>query len=508
MRLKNKIFSFALALFLFFGLALNSALAPKAVAGNVVGVTPWKDSEKGLEYIFISHSKPSTCAVDYAYMLQSKKVKERALHLRFDLSQKNNSPIVSEKGQIGLILTFHDKSSYILKIDGSEQIPNPAKISIINKSLTFGQDNDCTIKMDLSFLAGLPDRPLQSVQFSDSLGKYSHIYYIDEKPQSTTNPTTKPTSATSTKPAATTYKIKFDANGGRGGKTFNLEAGSMPAPPAVSREGYIFKGWSPTVTKVKGDAVYKAVWVKLNDNRTTAKPALEKHKIKFDANGGRGGKTFTLEAGSMPAPPAVSREGYIFNGWSPTVTKVKGDAVYKAVWVKINDNKTTAKPTVDKYKIKFDANGGRGGKTFNLEAGSIPFPPTVSKTGYIFMGWDKAIKPVSGDTTYMAVWERRFLNPNEPKNENAKSQTQVESSSQAQDSYSDEHTQRVELGGEKASESLAQNQTISADSQPKNKGPKSFGKGQIFAVALASVLITLAVLVFVRALSSGRKKEE
>ena len=113
-RLKNKIFSFALALFLFFGLALNSALAPKAVAGNVVGVTPWKDSEKGLEYIFISHSKPSTCAVDYAYMLQSKKVKERALHLRFDLSQKNNSPIVSEKGQIGLILTFHDKSSYIL----------------------------------------------------------------------------------------------------------------------------------------------------------------------------------------------------------------------------------------------------------------------------------------------------------------------------------------------------------------------------------------------------------
>ena len=89
----------------------------------------------------------------------------------------------------------------------------------------------------------------------------------------------------------------------------------------------------------------------------------------------------------MGALPAVTREGYTSKGWYTkksggskikTSTKVTKNVTYYAQW------------TANKYKIKFDKNGGKGtmktqsatyGKTVTLRANAF------KKSGYKFAGW-------------------------------------------------------------------------------------------------------------------------
>ncbi|MEI6578690.1 MAG: InlB B-repeat-containing protein, partial [Eubacteriales bacterium] len=63
-----------------------------------------------------------------------------------------------------------------------------------------------------------------------------------------------------------------------------------------------------------------------------------------------------------------------------------------------------AKWSIASYTITFDANGGTGGTTPSVAYGTIPTPPTVTKTGYSFVSWDPAIIAVTGEKTYTAQW--------------------------------------------------------------------------------------------------------
>ena len=117
------------------------------------------------------------------------------------------------------------------------------------------------------------------------------------------------------------------------------------------------------------------------------------YTVTFNANGGIGGLTRSVKIGAaVGALPTPTRSGYSFNGWwtaasggskIKTSTKVTDNVIYYARW------------TANKYKIKFNKNGGKGkmktlsatyDKTVTLRAN------TFKRTGYKFAGWAKKKK--------------------------------------------------------------------------------------------------------------------
>ncbi len=327
---------------------------------------------------------------------------------------------------------------------------------------------------------------------------------------------------------APTYQITFDANGGVGGEVQTVTEGDTPVPPTVTRTGYTFEGWSPTIAPAAADATYTAQWTKVvtltvsdasggvgdivdvfvnvdagsgmvgmtlslvydpaklefqmptgnaaairnafttgtlcegiismfsanhlvADSKVKVSITLDEeifgagslakfrflikdgwtgdtpltlvkaptdtviiddslanipfvtedgkvtfvavtYQITFDANGGSGGEVQTVNQGSIPAPPTVSRPGYTFAGWTPTIVAATADTTYTAQW------------TINAYEITFDANGGEGGEVVNVNFGTVPVAPIVTREGYSFAGWTPDIVEATEDATYTAQW--------------------------------------------------------------------------------------------------------
>lgn len=128
-------------------------------------------------------------------------------------------------------------------------------------------------------------------------------------------------------------------------------------------------------------------------------------RVVFDANGGSVNEASRSVAsgravGVLPAP---TRAGYTFDGWWTMMsggnkvsasTKVTENVTYYAHW------------KVNRCTVTFDANGGTGGKTVTQNYGTALTAPTVTRSGYVFMGWFPAVPTrVSADNvTYTAQW--------------------------------------------------------------------------------------------------------
>ncbi|MBR3956402.1 MAG: InlB B-repeat-containing protein, partial [Kiritimatiellae bacterium] len=162
-----------------------------------------------------------------------------------------------------------------------------------------------------------------------------------------------------------------------------------------TRDGYTQTGWA---TSDVGAKVYDLGAFYSANAAITLYPfwTANKYTVTFDANGGTGGKTVTLDYGTALSAPTVTRDGHTFTGWSPSVpaTVPAGDVTYTAQW------------TANKYTVTFDANGGTGGKTVTLDYGAVLSAPTVTHDGYTFAGWSPSVPATvpAGDVTYMAQW--------------------------------------------------------------------------------------------------------
>jgi uncharacterized repeat protein (TIGR02543 family) len=182
------------------------------------------------------------------------------------------------------------------------------------------------------------------------------------------------------------YAVTFNANGGTGGKTVTQDYGTALSVPTVTRTGYSFTGWSPGVpSKVPaGNVTYTAQW------------HINQYTVTFNANGGTGGKSVTQDYGTALFAPTVTRTGYTFTGWSPSVSSTvpAGNVTYTAQW------------TANQYTVTFDANGGAGGTSGKQDYGTAIVVPTVTREGYTFAGWSPAVAVTvpASDVTYTAQW--------------------------------------------------------------------------------------------------------
>ncbi len=114
---------------------------------------------------------------------------------------------------------------------------------------------------------------------------------------------------------------------------------------------YIFTGWSPSISKVSGDAIYTAQY-------TTRKLESQSFSVTFTVRGETYYKTYSY--GTMPDLSEYEKDyvadgyRYVFKGWSPTLSEVTQDAAYEAIFEKTflipagEDGKESAEMSVTK----------------------------------------------------------------------------------------------------------------------------------------------------------------
>ena len=200
------------------------------------------------------------------------------------------------------------------------------------------------------------------------------------------------------------------------------------ATPAFSggtptRTGYVFKGWNPAVAAtVTGNATYVATWGEDKNNNGIDDNEETKYTVTY-TDGVDGKEIFADQVYGNLLPgvdtPAFkgtpTREGYVFKGWNPEVAAtVTGNATYIATWGEDKNNNGIADDEETKYTVRY-TDGVDEEVIFadqvygNLLSGvdTPAFKGTPTREGYVFKGWKPAVaEKVTGDVTYVAVWEK------------------------------------------------------------------------------------------------------
>ena len=121
--------------------------------------------------------------------------------------------------------------------------------------------------------------------------------------------------------------------------------------------------------------------------------------MTFDANGGTGGMSVSLHSGDALSKPAVALTGYTLSGWTPDVpvTAPESNATYVAQW------------TPNKYTVTFNANGGEGGWSREMDYGAAIAAPAVTWPGHTFKEWSPALSGEVGARTTVYVVEGDYV---------------------------------------------------------------------------------------------------
>ncbi|NLX94128.1 MAG: InlB B-repeat-containing protein, partial [Clostridiales bacterium] len=115
------------------------------------------------------------------------------------------------------------------------------------------------------------------------------------------------------------YTVSFDSDGGSAVDSITQDyATEITAPADPTKTGYTFIGWSPAVPAT----------MPAEDTECVAQWTLNTYTITFDADGGTGGEAQTVEHGTTPVAPEVSREGHTFIDWAPAIAAATADATY------------------------------------------------------------------------------------------------------------------------------------------------------------------------------------
>ena len=218
------------------------------------------------------------------------------------------------------------------------------------------------------------------------------------------------------------YTLTLDTNGGDilydSVKTLTYDSayGILPIP---TRKGHTFLGWF--TAQHTGDAVTESTTVNTaNDHTLYAHWKANVYNVTFLENGGNAPDitekqiTFGETFGALPS---TTRTGYTFLGWY--TAEQEGHKVLADTVVDVADNITLyALWSANGYTVTFDPKGASlttssTGVEFDSEYGTLP---TVTRTGYTFLGWFTAenggnkitadsIMQTSKDHTLYAHWQ-------------------------------------------------------------------------------------------------------
>lgn len=142
-----------------------------------------------------------------------------------------------------------------------------------------------------------------------------------------------------------TYKVKFNGNGSTSGsmsdQNFTYGTAQNLTANGFSKTGYTFAGWATSSTGAKAYNNQQSVNNLTTKNGETvnlyAKWTVNQYTIKFNNYNGTQLQSSQVNYGATPAytgatptKPSTAAYTYTFNGWSPAIATVTGNATYTA----------------------------------------------------------------------------------------------------------------------------------------------------------------------------------
>ena len=273
--------------------------------------------------------------------------------------------------------------------------------STINKyTITFNNEDGTEISRETLEYGAMPTAPEEPTKAADAQHTYAFAGW-DKEITAVTGDATYTATYTSTQNG---YLITWLSDDGSLIEETTAVIGTTPAHAEIYKERtaqytFTFKGWSPVLEPVSGNATYTAVFDTVV-NTYTVTFYLENGTTILDQ--------VTVPYGEIPATTLIPSEPmeehyyYTFAGWSPEVVPVTGEASYTAVFTRVPKE----------YTITF-----RNYNNALLQTVHVPYGKTPEYTGeeparqhnaqytYIFTGWSPEITAVTGDATYTAVFD-------------------------------------------------------------------------------------------------------
>ena len=158
---------------------------------------------------------------------------------------------------------------------------------------------------------------------------------------------------------------------------------AISAPAAPKKTGYTFIGWGSVPEVMPADSL-----------TFTAQYSVNRYSISFVVDG-KLVRSDTLNYNdTIKVPTVPAREGYSFNGWRDVAKTVPAqDMVYEATF------------TINRYRLRFVADGVAVMDSLMEYNAVISAPAAPKKTGYTFTGWGSVPKVMPADSlTFIAQY--------------------------------------------------------------------------------------------------------
>lgn len=178
----------------------------------------------------------------------------------------------------------------------------------------------------------------------------------------------------------------------------------LPTKPSDEIYNYVFQSWSPWPAPIESDVRYYANY------KISSKV---KYKVVWEDFDGSTIDVQYYEYGSTPIcyynPKRESDYyyDYEFSCWEPTISEVKGDAIYRAQYNSYPKEYTIKWINYDGTLLDEEKYSYNSLPTFK---GCEPIKETDFQGSYTFIGWDKEIHNVVSDEVYTARFETNFIN--------------------------------------------------------------------------------------------------
>ena len=175
--------------------------------------------------------------------------------------------------------------------------------------------------------------------------------------------------------------------------------GQTPTKKGNAQYSYTFNGWDPEISPVAADTVYKATY-KQNTNTYTITWKNSDGTVLATDNVAYGEKP--AYTGELPKKAGDAEHSYAFNGWTPEIKTVTGDATYTATYTESINKYTVIWENWDRTVLQKDEGVGYG--TIPRYTGSTPTKAGDTQYSYTFSGWTPEVSSVTREITYTATY--------------------------------------------------------------------------------------------------------